>query len=134
MRKVIAAALLCIGTPAAAQSVEVAGGDWSDIPMIDAAGSRTLSESALQRIEQMMGRGGPCATAQDDGIAVRVPFLLQFGQSGKVERIVVHRVGCEQLERLLGTAVRDMAAAGEFRPTGENQANWYRGEIDYLIR
>lgn len=134
MRQVLAAALLCIGTPAVAQSVEVAGGDWSDIPQIRAAGTKTMSEDALQRIEHLLGPDGPCASGQRNSIDLRVPFLLQFGQSGSVERIVIKRTGCRQLESLLGTVVLGMAEAGEFRPTGENPANWYRSEINYAIR
>lgn len=134
MRHALGVALLCFATPVAAQSVEVAGGDWSDIPVVHAAGTKTMGEPALQRIEHLLGPEGPCSTGQRNSVEVRVPFLLHFGQSGSVERIVVKNTGCKQLESLIGSVVLGMAQSGEFRPTGENDANWYRGEINYLIR
>jgi hypothetical protein len=133
MRSLLIAALAFTATPSAAQQVEVAEGNWSDIPQVRAAGHGRMSDRALDKAAQLLGRDGPCATGKST-IDMTVPFLLEFEPQGRaVRRIVVHKAGCVELEKLVGGVVLTLAQNGEYRPTGENLAHWYRGQISFAI-
>ena len=88
---------------------------------------------AFNRAEAILGKGGVCETSSKP-ISLRVPFLLEFGTDKSVKRIVVRRLRCEQLESLMGGVVKQLVSWGEYEPTGENLANWYRSEISFEIR
>ena len=130
----IMAAVACGSFAASAQSVEVAAGDWTDIPEIRAAGIQQMSVEAVDEAEQLLSKGGPCAQGESRRIDMTVPFMIEFGPNRSVKRIIVRRLGCPQLETLMGGVVKQLALAGEYKPTGENQANWYRSQISFSLR
>ena len=135
MKRFLILAALAFGSfPASAQSVEVGSGDWSDIPPIRAAGIQRMSVEAVEQAERLLSKGGACAQGEIRSIDIEVPFLIEFGANRSVKRIVVKRIGCPQLEVLMGGVVKQLALAGEYKPTGENQANWYRSEISFSLQ
>jgi hypothetical protein len=133
-RFLIMAALLFGAAPAAAQSVEVAEGDWSQIPEIERAGDQRMSGDAFGQAARLLERGGACEQSKSRKIDMTVPFIMEFSPEGSVKRIIIRRLGCPQLEALMGGVVKQLALAGEYKPTGENLANWYRSEISFSIR
>ena len=121
--------------PAFANSpVSVAGGDWSNIPLLRQAGSLRLSDAVIDKIET--AAIGECALPGQTERHVRltIPFMIQFSQAGAVQQVVVKRLNCPAIEQAAGGAVLQLAKDGEYQPTGENSEGWYRGEIHISSR
>jgi hypothetical protein len=118
----------------AAAPVSVAGGDWSNIPLVHQTQKLRISADTIDRIEQ--AAFGECAKpGQSKRRAdVTVPFLIRFTPTGEVEQVVVHRVDCPAIEQVAGGAVYQLAADGEYKPTGENAERWYRGVLSISLR
>ena len=131
---VMFAALAC-AAPAAAQSVEVASGNWTDIPRISAKQFTPVPTSSIDRMVDIVGSGTCKLEGQTkSNIDLTVRFLIHFEPSGTPARIVIARMNCPELERLMGGVVLQLARAGEFKPTGENPAGWYRSDLSFLVR
>jgi hypothetical protein len=94
---------LIAATPAAAQEVLAADGDWSNIPQVTTMGNHWMSSKAIGQAEELLGRGGRCASATGSRVEAAVPFLLEFDPADKkVSRIVVRKTGCPGLEAIVG--------------------------------
>lgn len=132
-RLCIGLALLCSAAAAGAQAVDAGRGDWDRFPAAQDSGRRYLSAAAMDRIEEI-ARQGACRVPglRRYPVDLSVPFVLRFNAAGSVERIVVRDLGCPELERLLGGALQEMAAAGEYRPT--RGPGWYRSSIEFANR
>ena len=130
-----AVALAAGSAPAFAQTVEVASGDWSNIPAIEPRGSQFIDEPTVLLLERI-ARSGDCEAAgfRRNSLDIRVPLLLRFQPDGGIERIVLARSGCDELDRHLGGIVLKLARAGEYQGTGENQTGWYRSEFAFVSR
>jgi len=127
-------AALSASASGAAIPVSVAGGDWSNIPRVHQAGKMRVSTRVIERIEQ--AAIGECALAGQSKrhVELTLPFMVRFSPAGAVEQIVVRRLDCPAIEHAVGGAVLTMANGGEYRPTGENVAGWYRGDISFTSR
>ena len=129
------AAAMMVASSAQAQVVQVGQGDWSSVPAIHARGQIRLGDTMLARLHEL----GAQQVCNVPGLSRRlvdltVPFVIRFTPQGDVEQIVVRNTGCPQLESIVGGAVLQMARAGEYRPTGENQERWYRSELSFVSR
>lgn len=136
MKQIVLGLGLLLGSAAAsAQSVEVAGGDWTNVPAIEAAGEHRISNEILDRMHELAAQG-VCEVPgmRRNRINLTIPFVLRFTEQGGIERVVVRNMGCPQLETLLGGVVLELARAGEYRPTGENLERWYRSELSFVSR
>lgn len=131
MKWILFGAAAAIATAASAQSVSVAGGDWSDIPRIGRHnGSLVVSPEVASQIADAFTSECRAPGASKTYVAVRMPFLVEFTPTGQVQQVVVHNVNCPRAEAALGGAVLEIAKRGEYRPTGENQVGWYLGEVE----
>ncbi len=135
MSLALALSLLMSAAQPTAPSVEVAGGDWSSIPKIEAQGDNYISKFAIERVQEIFS-GDSCAMPGQsrNKLDLTVPFLVQFARDGSPQRIVVRKVGCPQLETLLGGVVLNLVRRGEYRPTGENLAGWYQSDVSFALR
>lgn len=132
MFRIFAFALIA-ATPAvaSAQSVDVADGDWRGIPLVQTGKPKSMSDRSMGRIEKLL-QAGKCPRFGDgDPIRLDVPFLLQFDAAGQVQRVVVRRVDCPDLEGVIGGVVISRAKAGYYTPTGQNATGWYRSNFNY---
>ena len=129
-----AAALMMAAAPLAAQ-VSVAGGNWDNIPAIDAKGEYQISTDTMERLATL-AEEKVCDVPgfKRNRINLTVPFLIQFDAQKTVQRVVIARLGCTQLEQLLGGAALQLTREGEYAPTGENQTGWYRSELSLSLR
>ncbi len=120
-----------IAAPAQSSPVSVAGGDWSNIPLVHQTGEKRISADAIEKME--VAARGECAGAIQPArrIKMTIPFLIHFSPQGGVEQVVVKRLDCPTIEQVAGSAVLQLAKDGAYRPTGENQERWYRGEISF---
>lgn len=124
---VLAAAL--VTGPLAAQQVSVAEGDWSDIPEVLKRGQLRVSTEAVDRIAAVAARGECPVIGDAQRIRMSVPFLMEFSQNGALQQVVVWKINCPEVESVVGGTLLQMAKSGEYRPTGENQVGWYRGDF-----
>ena len=131
-------ALLLLGAAAAlaassavATEISAARGDWSEIPQISKLGNMRVSEVTAERIAAAAGQGKCAGLSHGSSVRVAVPFLMEFTPAGELKQVVVWKVGCPEMEAVIGGALLQQAKAGEYRPTGENHLGWYRG--DFLL-
>lgn len=130
MTAALAAALLLGSVPAAAASVEVATGDWSNIPWAERRAYNIISGEAVDRIHKSFANGSCKMRGQTKNrVNLRVPFLVKFADDGSVDRIVVRKLGCPDVEAVLGSALLHQVKGGDYKATGENEALWYRSEV-----
>lgn len=116
---------------ASAATIEAASGNWSNIPPMPATTQMMLGASAMKSIDAA-ARQGKCPVIGDrNRVRLDMPVLVQFGSGKDVKRVIVSKIGCPEVEQIVGNAALHSANAGRFRPTGENQTGWYRGRISY---
>jgi hypothetical protein len=66
-----------------------------------------------------------------DNYAITVPYAALVQPSGAVSKIIVHEVGCPDLEILTGQVANELSKAGDFKPTNAPSEQWYIGEVYY---
>jgi hypothetical protein len=132
MKHVIAAAALLLGSvPAMATTVEVATGDWSNIPKL-APAMESIDSNAVAAIAESIESGECVIEGQRKGrLDMKVPFLVQFGAGGTPERLVIGKLGCDKAEGILGGALLKLVDRGVFRPSGGMRRGWFRSEVSF---
>ena len=110
--------------------IESANGDWSNIPMMPSTTQLMLGTSAMQGIDRAVAQGKCPQLGNKRHIRLQLPVLVKY-EAQDVRRVVVAKIGCPEVEEIVGNATWQSAVAGRFRPTGVNQPGWYRSEISY---
>ena len=133
MKRFLALALLLSALPASAQTVETAVGNWNKLPPAKERGVDTISPVAIVRIHQVIASGDCVIPGQSKRkLDMRVTFALQFSPDGALQRVVLPRLGCAEIEGIIGGAVLELTKAGRYAPTGKNETGWYRGELSFI--
>ena len=133
MKHLLAMALLLAPVPAAsATRVEVADGNWSYLPPMKQRNSDHLNNDALARINEIV-HDRQCTFPGQKGphYDVTVSFAAHFAPDGSLDRLVMNRLNCPEVEGLVGGVLLEMIQAGDYRPTGVNANGWYRGELSF---
>lgn len=132
MRHLFAAALLVAAVPVGAQTVEVASGDWSNIPLMQVRQGVTVDANTVGAIAEMVDRGECAISGQRRGrLNMTVPFLVQYNAQGGPDRVVIHSVGCARAEGILGGAILRMVQNGDVAPPGGRREGWFRSEVGF---
>jgi hypothetical protein len=132
MRHYLAAALLLAAAPAAAQTIEVASGDWRNIPMMREQVGASVDSNAVAAIAEMVDRQECTIPGQRRGnLDMTVPFLVQYDTHGTIQRLVIHPLGCARAEGILAGAVLRLVQHGQFEPVGGPHEGWFRGEVGF---
>lgn len=130
MRTLIAAALLLGAGQASATKVEVATGDWSNIPHLKTRSFNIINGEAVDRVHRSFQKGECVIAGQSKNrLNLNVPFLIQFGEGGAIERLVLRKIGCPSVETVLASTLLQQAQSGEYKGTGVNEAGWYQSEL-----
>ena len=130
MKMWLAAAVLLGSAQASGTNVEVATGDWSNIPLLKSRSFNIISGEAVDRVHESIGKGECVIPGQSKKrVNLNVPFLIQFGQGGAIERLVLRKMGCPSVESVLASVLLQQAQRGEYAGSGENEAGWYRSEL-----
>lgn len=129
---IIAATTLFVA-PAYAQRVEVADGDWSDFPTLENSQTVNLGDGAMADIDRLVAAGKCDKIGNKKRIRMEIPFLAQFGADGKVERVMLNRIGCPEVETIAANAAYYAAKWGRIQPGTSNAAGWYRGLVSYIL-
>ena len=134
MKALFAAAFLLAAAPAAAQVIQSASGDWSDIPMMHPQPGAAVEPGYISAMSDLVVRGRCTFPGQDRGnVDLNVPFLVNFRDDGSVEEVVVHPVGCPNADRVVAGAVLRMIERGGYTPPGQRRQGWFRGEIGFAF-
>jgi hypothetical protein len=124
-------AAVLAASPLAAEQVSVAEGDWSAIPMVYSRGDLRMSDRSLNQLTEAVALNKCTSVGTEKHMSLSVPFLLEFSPRGEVQQVVVRRIDCPAVEVVLGGALLQLAKSGEYQPTGQNQAGWYRGVFEF---
>jgi hypothetical protein len=134
MRSMIfAAALMALAVPATAQRIEVADGDWGDFPTLDKSQIVNLGDGAMADIDRLVAAGKCSKIGNKKRIRMEIPFLAQFNDNGKVERVMLQRIECPEVETIAANAAYYAARDGRIKPGTSNPAGWYRGSVSYIL-
>ena len=133
MKRMLALALLITAVPAAsATRVEVADGNWSFLPLMKQRGNDHLNNDALARINEIvLDRECTLPGQQGPNYDVKLSFAAHFTAQGALDRLVMNKLNCPEIEGLLGGVLLEMIQAGDYKPTGQNPEGWYRGELSF---
>lgn len=129
----IATAIVALAAPTAAQRIEVADGDWSDFPTLEKSQTVNLGDGAMNTIDRLVADGKCSKIGSKKRIRMDIPFLVQFVDGAKVERVMLKRIGCPEVESIAANAAYYAAKAGRIRPGTSNAAGWYRGTVSYIL-
>lgn len=134
MRKfLIAMTLASLAVPAGAQRIDVADGDWSDFPALEKSQTVNLGDGAMANIDRLVASGKCSKIGTKKRIRMEISFLAQFNPDGKVERVMLNRIGCPEVEAIAANAAYYAAKDGRIKPGSSNAAGWYRGLVSYIL-
>ena len=134
MKHLFAAALLFAAAPAAAQTVETATGDWSNIPEMQQLSGASIEPNVIAAIAETMHYRECVIEGQHrTNVDVDMPFLVLFKADGTVDRLVIRPLGCPRAEGLLAGAVLRLVQRGGFTPQGQRRQGWFRGHVGFAI-
>ena len=136
MKRLLALALLITAVPAASATVtprvEVAEGNWSFLPLMKQQGNDNINNDALARINEIVvDRQCTLPGQQGENYDVRLSFAAHFTPQGALDRLVMNKLNCPEIEGLLGGILLEMLQAGDYKPTRHNPDGWYRGELSF---
>lgn len=94
---------------------------------------RRLPQSELTARADMIMKAKACSFPGQtmDSYAITVPYAVLLQPSGAVSKIIVHDVGCPDLEILTGQVANELSKAGDFRPTNASGEQWYVSDVFY---
>ncbi|MEN9393119.1 MAG: hypothetical protein RJB02_963 [Pseudomonadota bacterium] len=136
MRALLLTALFALAaTPLAAQRVEVADADndWADFPALAKSMTVNLGDGAMADVDRLVAAGKCKAIGNKKRIRMQIPFLVQFGDTGSVDRVMLKRIGCPEVESIAASAALYAAQDGRIRQGSGNAAGWYRGSVNYIL-
>lgn len=130
----LAAAQAAPAAPAPAVPVDVGRFDPADFPQAELRERRMPHHVMLSRVEQIL-RGRQCRLEGQNHrrFDIRVPYVVRLEPDGTPTRFVVADTGCQQLEAFVGRVILELARAGDFRPTGAREAQWYSSELRFMV-
>lgn len=128
-----AVAMAAFANPASAQRVEVADGDWSDFPALEKSQTVNLGDGAMAEIDRLVSAGKCDKIGNKKRIRMEIPFIAQFDENGAVERVMLSRIGCPEVEAIAANAALYAAKWGRIKPGSSNAAGWYRGFVTYVL-
>ncbi|NUR45151.1 MAG: hypothetical protein HOP91_03195 [Sphingomonas sp.] len=135
MKRLLALPLLLATLAAAGPTpkVEVATGDWSDLPALDSHGYDHLHPKVMQRLWEL-GHSKTCAIPGYllDSLDFRLSFAAQYNPDGSIARIIIPRLKCPEAEGIVGGALVEMMQAGDYRPSGKSPEGWYKGSLTFV--
>lgn len=129
----IAAAIATFALPATAQRIEVSDGDWSDFPALAKSQTVNLGDGAMADIDRLVAAGKCDKIGNKKRIRMEIPFIAQFSEGGSVERVMLQRIGCPEVEAIAANAAYYAAKGGLIKSGTSNPAGWYRGLVSYVL-
>ena len=132
---VAALAVIFVGSPASAQSVDVGNANWSKLPAVTAKPSRIDTAQLATAVETILSTKQ--CTLRDQSsrhFDISVPYAVQFDPQGKVSRILVGSMDCTPLEQLVGYVVLARSDAGDYTAGNAGPDRWYASAVNINLR
>jgi hypothetical protein len=123
--------LAAVSMPAAAAvSVETANGDWSKLPKLTQRGYNHLNEKMQAKLFEI-AQSNKCASfaLKQGRLDFNITFATQYAADGTLERIVLPKLDCAEAESVVGGTLLEMIEGGDYAPTGNSPAGWYKGGL-----
>lgn len=118
----------------ATPTVQVATGDWSQLPRLKTVGYDHLSMAIMSKVYEI-GRQNRCQLPGQYGnhIDISISFAAQFTPQGKLVRLLVPQLNCPEAESWLGGTLLQSIQHGDFQPQTKNPnpEGWYRGDFNF---
>ena len=114
-------------------AVQVATGDWSNLPPLAVISYANLSSTIMSKVYEI-GRRNRCRLPGQSGghIDLSISFAAQFSPKGELVRLVLPELNCPEAEAWLGGTLVKSIRAGDYRPGPErNPEGWYRGDFSF---
>ena len=134
MKRLLALPLVLATVAATAQTpkVEVATGDWSQLPTLESRGYDHLSSNVMQRLWEIASE----KKCQLPGYSLRkldmrLSFAAQYNPDGSVARLIVPQLNCPEAEGLIAGALLEMMRGGDYRAKGNSPEGWYQGALTF---
>ena len=122
--------LLATIAAAPAPKVEVATGDWSDLPLLQSQGYDHLHSNVMQRLWELANQRKCQIPGYSLGkLDLRMTFAAQYNPDGTLGRLILPAMDCPEAEGILAGAVLEMIQGGDYRRHGESPEGWYRGNL-----
>jgi hypothetical protein len=126
--------LAAISTPAAAVTVETAGGDWSKLPQMSQRGYDHLSQKMQAKLYEIAeSKQCPAFTLNQGRLDLRIGFATQYAPDGSLSRLILPKLGCQEAESVAGGAILEMVQAGDYTPTGKSANGWYQATLGFTF-
>src|SRR4051812_26772569 len=92
---------------------------------------RRMPQEELTARADMIMKAGVChfPGQEKDRYSITVPYAVLLQPSGAVSKVIVHEVGCPDLEILTGQVANELGKAGDFKPTNAPSEQWYISEV-----
>jgi hypothetical protein len=135
MKRFLAVPLFFAITAATAPQpvVEVATGDWSQLPQLEHRSNDYLGTNWMARLFQIATQR-KCAIPGYSyrKLDLRLSFAVQYNPDGSPARIVIPALNCPEAEAIIGGAVAAMVKKRDYAPKSLSADQlWYRGMLIY---
>ena len=112
--------------------VEVATGDWSQLPPLQSRNYDHLQSNVMQRLWEIAHTKTCTIPGYSIGnLDFRMSFAAQYNPDGSVARVIVPKLDCPEAEGILAGALVEMIQGGDYRPTGKSEQGWYKGSLTF---
>lgn len=134
MKRLALIPLFIAATAAAATEplprVEIATGNWNELPRLESRGYSHLDSNAMQRIWEIAKERKCRIPGYVTGkLDMRLNFAVQYSADGKLSRVVLPPLDCPEAEGIIAGAVIAMVQGGDFKRKGESPEGWYQGDL-----
>jgi hypothetical protein len=124
--------LATLAAAAPMPKVEVADGDWNELPPLQSRGYDHLHSNVMQRLWELAKQRQCTIPGYSLGkLDMRLSFAAQYNPDGTLARLVLPRMNCPEAEGILAGALLEMMQGGDYRPTGKNSDGWYQGSLTF---
>ena len=115
-------------------TVEAGRANWNNYPAASLAPRQLPTPAMVTQVETLL-RERTCRISgqRAEEFDIDVPYLAFVEPNGTLSRVVVADMGCPELETLVGEVILSRAQAGDFRPTGAPEAQWYASNINFNL-
>jgi len=112
--------------------VEVATGDWSQLPPLQSRNYDHLQSNVMQRLWEIAHTKTCTIPGYSIGnLDFRMSFAAQYNPDGSVARVIVPKLDCPEAEGILAGALVELIQGGDYRPPGKSEEGWYKGSLTF---
>lgn len=133
MKRLLSAPLLLALAAASAPQplVEVATGDWSNLPALEIARYSHLSTAIMTKLNEIKRKHRCDLAGQGNNLDMSISFAAQFRPDGRLTRVLLPPLHCAEAESWIGSTLVQSLEGGDFVRRENNPEGWYRGNLSF---